>query len=78
MLFYFLPSTIIFTSDALTKMNSPTPASGGDTRFSSDFLSHDGFPSILWEVLNFAGYPTPPLYRCSCMRSIEYLVVGFG
>jgi hypothetical protein len=43
-------------------MNSPTPASGGDTRFSSDFLSHDGFPSILWEVLNSVGYPTPPLY----------------
>ena len=43
-------------------MNSPTPASGGDSRFSSDFLSRDGFPSILWEVLNSAGYPTPPLY----------------
>jgi hypothetical protein len=43
-------------------MTSPTPASGGDTRFSSDFLSHDGFPSILWEVLNSVGYPTPPLY----------------
>jgi hypothetical protein len=43
-------------------MNSPTPASGGDTRFSTDFLSHDGLSSILWEVLNFAGYPTPPLY----------------
>jgi uncharacterized coiled-coil protein SlyX len=43
-------------------MTSPTPASGGDTRFSSDFLSHDGFPSILWEVLNSTGYPTPPLY----------------
>jgi hypothetical protein len=43
-------------------MNSPTPANGGDTRFSSDFLSRDGFPSILWEVLNSAGYPTPPLY----------------
>jgi uncharacterized coiled-coil protein SlyX len=43
-------------------MTSPTPASEGDTRFSFDFLSHDGFPSILWEVLNSAGYPTPPLY----------------
>jgi hypothetical protein len=43
-------------------MTSPTLASGGDTRFSSDFLSHEGFPSILWEVLNSAGYPTPPLY----------------
>jgi hypothetical protein len=43
-------------------MTSPTPANGGDTRFSSDFLSHVGFPFILWEVLNSAGYPTPPLY----------------
>jgi hypothetical protein len=43
-------------------MNSPTLASGGDTRFSYDFLSHDGFPSILWEVLNSTGYPMPPLY----------------
>jgi hypothetical protein len=43
-------------------MTSPTPANGGDTRFSSDFLSHNGFPSILWEVLNSAGYPMPPLY----------------
>jgi hypothetical protein len=43
-------------------MTSPTPANGGYTRFSSDFLSHDGFPSVLWEVLNSAGYPTPPLY----------------
>jgi hypothetical protein len=59
---YFLSSTIIFTSDPLPQMTSPTPANGGDTRFSSDFLSHDGFPSILWEVLNSAGYPTPPLY----------------
>jgi hypothetical protein len=43
-------------------MTSPTPTNGGDTRFSSDFLSHEGFLSILWEVLNSAGYPMPPLY----------------
>jgi uncharacterized coiled-coil protein SlyX len=43
-------------------MTSPTPTNGGDTRFSSDFLSHEGFPSILWEVLNSDGYPMPPLY----------------
>jgi hypothetical protein len=43
-------------------MTSPTPANGGDTHFSSNFLSHDGFPSILWEVLNSVGYPTPPSY----------------
>jgi hypothetical protein len=43
-------------------MSSPTPADGGDTRFSFDYLSREGFPSILWEVLCSAGYPTPPLY----------------
>jgi hypothetical protein len=43
-------------------MTSPTATNGGDTCFSSDFLSHDGFPSILWEVLNSTGYPTTPLY----------------
>jgi hypothetical protein len=43
-------------------MTSPTPANGGDTRFSSDFHSHEGFPTILWEVLNSVGYPTHPLY----------------
>jgi hypothetical protein len=43
-------------------MSSPTPANGGDNRFSFDYLSHEGFPSILWEVLCSAGYSTPPLY----------------
>jgi hypothetical protein len=43
-------------------MTSPSPINGGDTRFSSDYLSHEGFPSTLWEVLSSAGYPTPPLY----------------
>jgi hypothetical protein len=43
-------------------MTSPTPINGGDTRFSFDYLSHEGFPSILWEVLCSAGYPTPPRY----------------
>jgi hypothetical protein len=43
-------------------MSSPTPADGGDTRFSFDYLSREGFPSILWEVLCSVGYPTPPIY----------------
>jgi hypothetical protein len=43
-------------------MASPTPTDGGDTRFSFDYLSREGFPSILWEVLYAAGYPTTPLY----------------
>jgi hypothetical protein len=43
-------------------MASPTPADGGDTCFSFDYLSREGFPSILWEVLCSARYTTPPLY----------------
>jgi hypothetical protein len=43
-------------------MTSPTPADGGDTRFSFDYLFRECFPSILWEVLCSAGHPTPPLY----------------
>jgi hypothetical protein len=58
----FLSTTITFISAPLSQMTSPTLANGGDTRFSSDFLSHEGFPSILWEVLNSADYPMPPLY----------------
>jgi hypothetical protein len=49
-------------------MTSPTPANGGDTRFSSDFLSHEDFPPILWEVLNSAGYPTPPYVHSAAVR----------
>jgi hypothetical protein len=43
-------------------MASPTPADGGDTRFIFDYLSPEGFPSILGEVLGTTGYPAPPLY----------------
>jgi hypothetical protein len=39
-------------------MTSPTPINGEDTRFSFDYHSHEGFPSILWEVL-----PYTPLYK---------------
>jgi hypothetical protein len=43
-------------------MASPTLVDGGDTRFNFDYLSREGFPSILCEVLCSLGYPTPPLY----------------
>jgi hypothetical protein len=43
-------------------MASPTPVDGGDTCFNFDYLSREGFPSILWEVLSAARYPAPPLY----------------
>jgi hypothetical protein len=61
-MWFFLSTTVTFTSNPLPQMTSPTPANGEDTRFSSDFLSHMGLPSILWEAFSSAGYPTPPLY----------------
>jgi hypothetical protein len=51
-------------------MNSPIPASGGDTRFSSDFLSRDGFPSILWEVLTLEAHPLQPGWRSLDSKTI--------
>jgi hypothetical protein len=48
---FFLSTTITFTSNPLSQMTSPTPINGGDTRFNSNYLSHERFPSILWEVL---------------------------
>jgi hypothetical protein len=59
---FFLSTTKMFTFNPLSQMTSPTPANGGDTHFCYDFLTHEGIPSILWEVLSSAGYPTPPLY----------------
>lgn len=43
-------------------MGSPTPIDGGDAPFSTDHLTRDGFPSLLWEVLQEVGYPLPPQY----------------
>jgi hypothetical protein len=60
--FSLLSVFLRLTLTLLTQMASPTPANGGDTCFSFDYLSQEGFPSILWEVLSAARYPTPPLY----------------
>jgi hypothetical protein len=59
---FFLSTAITLTSNPLSQMTSPTPINGGDTRFSFDYLSHESFPSILWDRLCSTGYPTPPLY----------------
>jgi hypothetical protein len=86
---FFLSATVTFTSDHLPYMTLPTPANGGDTRFSSDFLSHEGFPSIFCEVLNSTDYPTPPLYtvqlyeehrvpRCRVWLTLEAHPVQLG
>jgi hypothetical protein len=59
---YLLTATLALALTPLSQMTSPTPTDGGDTRFSFDYLSREGFPSTLWEVLYVVGYPTPPLY----------------
>jgi hypothetical protein len=44
-------------------MTSHIPTNGGDTLSHMDGLTREGFPLILWEVLQVAGYTTPPQYE---------------
>jgi hypothetical protein len=39
-----------------------TPIEGGDGPYHTDSLAQEGFPLILWEVLQEAGYHAPPQY----------------
>jgi hypothetical protein len=43
-------------------MTSHVPTDRGDAPFDTDGLAREGFPLILWEVLQGAGYTTPPQY----------------
>jgi hypothetical protein len=43
-------------------MTSHIPTDGGDALSHMDGLAREGFPLILWEVLQGAGYTTPPQY----------------
>jgi hypothetical protein len=43
-------------------MTSHVPTGGGDTLSHMDGLAREGFPLILWEVLQGVGYTTPPQY----------------
>jgi hypothetical protein len=43
-------------------MNSHVPTGGGNPQSHTDGLAREGFPRILWEVLQGAGYTTPPQY----------------
>jgi hypothetical protein len=43
-------------------MTSHVPTDGGNTHSPTDGLAREGFPLILWEVLQGAGYTTPPQY----------------
>jgi hypothetical protein len=43
-------------------MTSHGSSEGGNTHSHTDGLAREGFPRILWEVLQGAGYTTPPQY----------------
>jgi hypothetical protein len=43
-------------------MTSHLPTDGGGTLSHTDGHAQEGFPLILWEVLQGAGYTTPPQY----------------
>jgi hypothetical protein len=43
-------------------MTSHIPTDGGNAPSHTDGLAREGFPLILWELLQGAGYATPPQY----------------
>jgi hypothetical protein len=43
-------------------MTSHVSTEGGNTHSHTDGLAREGFPRILWEVLQGAGYAMPPQY----------------
>jgi hypothetical protein len=43
-------------------VTSHVPTDGGNTHSHTDGLAQEGFPLILWEVLQGVGYATPPQY----------------
>jgi hypothetical protein len=43
-------------------MTSHGSSDGGNTQSHTDGLAREGFSHILWEVLQGAGYTTPPQY----------------
>jgi hypothetical protein len=59
---FFLSTTVTFTSNPLSTDDFTHPCQQRRHSFQFLFSSPRGFPSILWEVLSSAGYPTPPLY----------------
>jgi hypothetical protein len=46
----------------LAQMTSHDSSKGGNAHSHTDGLAREGFPRILWEVLQGAGYTTSPLY----------------
>ena len=59
-----------------TQMTSHGSSDDGNALTHTDGLAREGFPRILWEVLQGAGYTTPLSTRCSSSRSTECPAVG--
>jgi hypothetical protein len=51
-----------------TQMTSHRSLEGGNTQSHTDGLAREGFPRILWEVLQGAGYTTPPQYAVQLFK----------
>jgi hypothetical protein len=52
----------------LTQMTSHDSSEGGNAHSHTDGLAREGFPRILWEVLQGAGYTTPPWYAVQLFK----------
>jgi hypothetical protein len=57
----FSRKPLLPTRPSATK-HSPITSEGGNAQSHTDGLAREGFPRILWEVLQGVGYTTPPQY----------------
>jgi hypothetical protein len=60
-LFLFIILFLLLTLNR-TQMTSHGSSDEGNAQSHTDGLAREGFPHILWEVLQGAGYMTPPQY----------------
>jgi hypothetical protein len=61
-LLFFYNSFSFSLTLTLTQMTSHESSEGGNAHSHTDGLAREGFPRILWEVLQGAGYTTPLQY----------------
>jgi hypothetical protein len=59
--FYFIILFLLLTLNR-TQMTSHGSSGEGNAQSHTDGLAREGFHRILWEVLQGAGYTTPPQY----------------
>jgi hypothetical protein len=59
--FFYIILFLLLTLNR-TQMTSHGSSDNGNALTHTDGLAREGFPRILWEVLQGAGYTTPPQY----------------